>query len=321
MCGYINEHSDSEVISIPHLENAINFGYELFESLGNVKWDHVYSPIKNVYSPGFWGVNTGTKQPSIYSREDDSEDEIWDDMLGCYVKKSSSILGYTKKIQDMTDKEFEMFSAESENQLSLFGKDTLKKTPLTVTKSSKLNALESDEFDSKSVEQMDTFFISPDSEDYYKGHFSEFLKKSERIKGLLHLQGTGIHKMSLRQSDIDYWLKKDYCPACYSNVYVCNSMLLYTYCPNCHAVYNVPKSDAAFLKKEHDLFRKGEIDQEAFLWNIPTIEYLDFMFPDSTIPEPGDDIDTLGTIDSLDAFDESLDDKGLENNSDAEMSS
>ena len=39
-CGYIDEHSDSEVISIPHFENAINFGYELLKMGVDKVWEH-----------------------------------------------------------------------------------------------------------------------------------------------------------------------------------------------------------------------------------------------------------------------------------------
>jgi tripeptide aminopeptidase len=39
-CGYINEHGDDERISIPHFENAINFGYELLKMGVNKVWSH-----------------------------------------------------------------------------------------------------------------------------------------------------------------------------------------------------------------------------------------------------------------------------------------
>jgi hypothetical protein len=39
-CGYINEHSDEEVISMPHFENAINFGYELLKMGVDKVWEH-----------------------------------------------------------------------------------------------------------------------------------------------------------------------------------------------------------------------------------------------------------------------------------------
>lgn len=51
-CGYINEHSGQEIISMPHFENAINFGYELLQ-LGVTKvWPHTSK--EEVFSYGNW---------------------------------------------------------------------------------------------------------------------------------------------------------------------------------------------------------------------------------------------------------------------------
>lgn len=49
-CGYINEHMDNEVISIPHFENAINFGYELLKLGADKKWEHTVSVYESTYN-------------------------------------------------------------------------------------------------------------------------------------------------------------------------------------------------------------------------------------------------------------------------------
>jgi tripeptide aminopeptidase len=47
-CGYYSEHMDDEVVSIHGFENAINFGYELIQTLSQVKWYHVPKVPKKV---------------------------------------------------------------------------------------------------------------------------------------------------------------------------------------------------------------------------------------------------------------------------------
>lgn len=52
-CGYVNEHCDDEVISIPHFENAINFGYELLKMGVDKVWSHTAK--QEVYENLFYG--------------------------------------------------------------------------------------------------------------------------------------------------------------------------------------------------------------------------------------------------------------------------
>lgn len=44
-CGYINEHMDNEVISIPHFENALNFGFEILKMGIDYKWVHTVPKV------------------------------------------------------------------------------------------------------------------------------------------------------------------------------------------------------------------------------------------------------------------------------------
>lgn len=58
-CGYINEHDSDEVISIPHFENAINFGYELLKLGVDKMWNHKSEvPVyENTYGRGWGGYD------------------------------------------------------------------------------------------------------------------------------------------------------------------------------------------------------------------------------------------------------------------------
>jgi len=59
-CGYINEHGDDEVISIPHFENAINFGYELLKMGVDKVWEHKAEiPAYTGYTYGSYGSYAG----------------------------------------------------------------------------------------------------------------------------------------------------------------------------------------------------------------------------------------------------------------------
>lgn len=42
--GYAFEHTDKEVISKRHYRNAVNYVYDLLVGMGEVKWEHVYTP-------------------------------------------------------------------------------------------------------------------------------------------------------------------------------------------------------------------------------------------------------------------------------------
>jgi hypothetical protein len=83
-CGYINEHGDNEMISIPHFENAINFGYELLKMGVDKVWQHKAEiPVyENTRYSGYGGYGTygtghswGAKADKSFDLFDDLEDE------------------------------------------------------------------------------------------------------------------------------------------------------------------------------------------------------------------------------------------------------
>ena len=89
-CGYINEHSSEEVISIPHFENAINFGYELLKMGVDKIWTHAAK--EEVYENSYYGRydNYGYGY-SGGSSFDDSLVDPFDDLYhrpGTYVAES-----------------------------------------------------------------------------------------------------------------------------------------------------------------------------------------------------------------------------------------
>ena len=83
-CGYINEHGDNEMISIPHFENAINFGYELLKMGVDKVWEHkaeipVYENTRyggyGSYGTYGTGYSWGAKADKSFDLFDDLEDE------------------------------------------------------------------------------------------------------------------------------------------------------------------------------------------------------------------------------------------------------
>ena len=105
-CGYINEHSDNEVISKPHFENAINFGYELLKLGVNKVWTHTspasssmqssYSSYAGMYATryDYFDDYYGNKLDSV------SENLSKDTYRTETVKNESIILNIKDKDQD-----------------------------------------------------------------------------------------------------------------------------------------------------------------------------------------------------------------------------
>lgn len=69
-CGYINEHSNNEVISKPHFENAINFGYELLKLGVGKMWNHK-SPASNL------NYSFGSSYAGMYATRYDYYDDYY----------------------------------------------------------------------------------------------------------------------------------------------------------------------------------------------------------------------------------------------------
>lgn len=81
-CGYINEHSSEEVISMPHFENAINFGYELLKMGVDKVWSH--SSKEEVYEQSYYGMfgrgyyaTTNTTKPKSIFDNDIIDDSVY----------------------------------------------------------------------------------------------------------------------------------------------------------------------------------------------------------------------------------------------------
>lgn len=73
-CGYINEHGDDEMISIPHFENAINFGYELLKMGVDKVWSHTAK--EEVYENRGFGSYGSYSYGGYYGRTYDMFDDL-----------------------------------------------------------------------------------------------------------------------------------------------------------------------------------------------------------------------------------------------------
>jgi len=290
-CGYINEHSDQEVISVPHLINAINFGYALFKNLGERKWEHVYTPsftvTKTYGSAGNYG--TSHKSSKTWSKNvwGEQEEEDYYDLHGFYGPYSDqyekkTVNNFAKddlpKISSMTDAEFEAymngpsgFEQDKSTQLSLFGDSSSK----GVEKASGLcfTEKEFEEIEAKHV------FISDLNNRTVELEFPEVCSTVKARK----------NKGKITRTNIDYWLRNDYCPECYNAVFVSNSYLLYSYCTECKGLFNVPESDYDYLNSEHKRMMEGKISEIEFLESLPVeVEDLIYFIEDSTVDLPSD---------------------------------
>ena len=300
MCGYINEHSDNEVISIPHLINAINFGYALFKNLGERKWEHVYTPsFTYTKTYGSAGNHSSTNKSSkTWSKNywGEQEEEDYYDLHGFYgpfsdqyEKKTVNNFGKDNlpKISTMTDAEFEAymngpsgFEHDKSTQLSLFGDSSSK----SVEKASGLcfTKEEFEEIEAKHV------FISDLNNKTVELEFPEICSTTKARQ--LQLRDIGfLNKGKISRTNVDYWLKSDYCPECYNAVFVSNSYLLYSYCTECKGLFNVPESDYDYLNSEHKRMMEGKISEIEFLESFPVeVEDLIYFIADSTVELPSD---------------------------------
>jgi len=76
-CGYINEHGDDEMISIPHFENAINFGYELLKMGVDKVWSHkAKTEVYENKSYGGYGGYGAYSYGGYYGRTYDFFDDL-----------------------------------------------------------------------------------------------------------------------------------------------------------------------------------------------------------------------------------------------------
>ncbi len=105
-CGYINEHANDEVISMPHFENAINFGYELLLMGVNQKWEHIAA--KEVYSTYTYGTyGTYSKLDFSYNKTRSSQlSEYLPPNASTYEVKTPTRENITLNLKDKDNDEF-----------------------------------------------------------------------------------------------------------------------------------------------------------------------------------------------------------------------
>lgn len=86
-CGYFEEHSDQEVLSVNHFTNAINYGYEILSTLGDEKWYHITKIEKQEKIKPLSVYNGGTKSVSSKAIDAEARTFNWDEEYFAPVKK------------------------------------------------------------------------------------------------------------------------------------------------------------------------------------------------------------------------------------------
>jgi hypothetical protein len=118
-CGYFNEHSDEEVISIKAYYNAVNFTYNVIKELGNQKWHHVYTPKQ---------IDLFTSFPS-FPKTDKVDDYGWSGSSSYYTGFESPFDNLEENSQYLPkgiDKEYNEYILDSYPSM----KDTLNREQL-----------------------------------------------------------------------------------------------------------------------------------------------------------------------------------------------
>lgn len=203
-CGYINEHSDSEVISIPHFENAINFGYELLKMGVDRVWEHKVE-IPKYDSYGSYG-SYGT-YGNYYSRS-----TLFDDDYG--------------------------FS-ENENNSKYFGSVRYDDNGMPITKYSIESPTGKKIEIPLKYKDEDEFYLSEYEVLMYPSFREEYLESTTYPEEtdpdtVSYLED---------QSYIDACLADGMCPCCFNNVEITNRLMIYLDCMYCGSQWNHPTVD------------------------------------------------------------------------------
>ena len=207
-CGYIDEHSDSEVISIPHFENAINFGYELLKMGVDKVWEH--KTVIPVYESnlGKYGTYNNSYSKSTYGGYD---------TYGTYGTYGS-YGGYSGANYDLFD------DLESDKLDEKSSKYYTAKSPGGKVKL-ELKSKEQDAY----LLQLYPELTDDEFRKVYLEHHIGYPSDSE-IE-------------TIAQETVDECISELLCPNCWSSVQPDNSLLLYTTCECCESTFNIPIQD------------------------------------------------------------------------------
>jgi hypothetical protein len=230
-CGYLNEHSNKEVISVPHMINAINFGYELLQLGIDKVWEHKSEVVNygGYGSYGSYGAYYGygsSKSKSSYSSyssyDDWYEDEYgpWDSAIkktNSSIEKKNSQLTVPLKEADFT-KEMAKHREEAQAEIELDADNKLRDKDLP-----KRTMVENSTFRYEVETPMGKVTLTMadlETDNYAEAVYPELYSPMYRAEGLYHLlvDGKGVEE----EVGSDY-----YCQEGIDRVIVDNT------CPNC----------------------------------------------------------------------------------------
>lgn len=201
--GYVNEHSDKEVVSRNHYRNAVNYVYDLLVGLGGVKWEHTY--VAPVYKAP---VPTSARQTNLW------ENDIYNDYYSSRYGES-----YWEKYSKADSFPKEAGSPKLLEEGSSFN------VPIATDTN-----LEEEEYSPSDEWYLTMYpeFIEDEHRVKLKHHKCDDVYLSSALPN---------------QSTIDNMILEGVCPSCRNEINPDNFLLINTYCDDCFSVFNIPADD------------------------------------------------------------------------------
>jgi hypothetical protein len=212
--GYAFEHSDKEVISKKHYQNAVNYVYDLLVGLGGVKWEHTY--VAPVYKAP---VPTSARQINIW------EEDIYDDY---YSSR------YGQSYWENTSKDSQPKEARS-SELSQ------KHSSFNIPVATDTNVEEETDIDVADEWYMEMYPQYVETEKRLE--LRHYKCDDVYISSALPNQGT-----------IDDMILDGVCPCCRNEILPDNFLLITTSCNDCFSMFNIPPEDYDAMYGEEEKF-------------------------------------------------------------------
>lgn len=212
--GYVNEHSDREVISRKHYKNAVNYVYDLLVGLGGVKWEHTY--VAPVYKAP---VPTSARQTSMWEDE-----EFYNDYYSSRYGES-----YWEKYSKADSLPKEAGNTQKYKEYNPFDLPVATDTN------------EEEEFNS-----LDEWYV----EMYPEYLEDEHRVKLRHYKCDEVYLTSGLPN----QKTIDDMLEANVCPCCRNEIIADNFLLLNTACNDCFSVFNIIPEDYEVMYEDTKKF-------------------------------------------------------------------
>lgn len=239
-CGYINEHSSDEVISIPHMVNALNFGYEIMKLGVDRVWEHKSTYLSYGNYEGY-GDYKGYGRYGSYGGYSYSEidDYDWDIPSYRYANENAKPEGNAANSDYLIDA-FQL-AYESGNDWYLNDERTYDDPYRYV--------MDEHEFGCD-VGYIDrSIYINKkylELDDLYLEMHSMYIRQVNRAHTLKqeYVTPNGTEVKTLYADDqyeLDTYLASGHCPNCHTQqIEITNSLLLDTECVYCNSKFNIP---------------------------------------------------------------------------------